>query len=134
MKKNNYIKNDIYKVESNKTIPILEPFKSELPSENNLFDEEITISTNGLYDDNRIRIIIYQEDDIINIFTASFEGELGLCHAGFSITKEEYEKFPSICKFIEKAFIEGVYSEYGASMTTHLSKEKFQEKDITDDL
>lgn len=124
---------NVYHIEKDKTIPILES-EIELPTKNNIFDEEITINVDGIYIDNRIRLVINKKQDYISIYTASFEEQGGLCYWQFDLSNEEYMKFKTINDFINAVFIEGCYNDFGVSVATGKHKEDFADKDITDDM
>ena len=125
---------DIYKIQRDKIIPILKDYISNLPTENNVFDEEIIFNnSNGIYVDNRIRVIIHQEKDFFVMYDASFQKNGGLCYGEISLTKEEFKKFDTIENFIQKVYVEGCYSDIGVSVATGKTKEDFIDKDIKED-
>ena len=124
-----------YKLEKDKIIPIMVDVDfPKLPIENNLFDEEITIDTDGIYIDNRIRLIIHKEKDCIEIYSANFQEQCGLCYWKFDLSYDEYKGFKSINEVINKVFIEGAYRDRGFSIATGMNKDYFETKDIIDDM
>lgn len=126
---------NIFKIQKNKTIPILKDYISNLPTTNNLFDEEIIFNNNDeIYVDNRIRIVIHQEGDYILIYDASFQEAGGLCYGEISMTNEEFKQFGTVENLIQKIYIEGCYSDRGVSVATGKTKEDFIDKDITEDM
>lgn len=70
------MKNNVYKIEKEKTIPISEKeITFSFKKGTILFDEEITINVDGIYDNNRLRLIIHKEVDTIDIFISAYEGK-----------------------------------------------------------
>ena len=87
-----------------------------------LFDEEIVINTDGIYDNNRLRLIIHKEVDTIDVFISAYEGKAGRCYRNFLITEEEYSKYSDIQEFVKKVLIDGEYDDLGISVATGLDK------------
>ena len=67
---------DIYRIEKQKTIPINQKEIYFPKNDGNIiFNEEITLlgdNVDGIYDNNRLRLIIHKDKDLIDIFVASY--------------------------------------------------------------
>jgi len=126
-------KENIYKIEKEKIIPILES-EILLPIKNNIFDEEITINVDGIYIDNRIRLVINKKQHYISVYSASFQDAGGLCYWQFDIPNSEYMKFRTINDFVQSVFVDGCYNDIGISIATGKHKSEFIDKDITDEM
>lgn len=112
---------NVFKVEKEKTIPVRnEEISFSLDKGTVLFDEEIIINTDGIYDNNRLRLIIHKEVDTIDIFISAYEGKAGRCYRNFLIAEEEYLKYPTIQEFVKKGLIDGEYNDLGISVATGL--------------
>lgn len=110
---------NVFKIEKEKTIPVIdEEINFSLSKGTVLFDEEITINTEEIYDNNRLRLIIHKEVDTINVFISAYEGKAGRCYRNFLITKEEYSKYSNIQEFVKKGLIDGEYNDLGISVAT----------------
>ena len=119
---------EIYRIEKQKTIPINQK-EIYFPTndENIIFNEEITLlgnNANGIYDNNRIRLIIHKDKDLIDIFSASYEQDAGLCYWSFGISSEEYSKFTNMNDLIKQIFIEGIYIDKGVSIATGITEKE----------
>lgn len=114
---------NVFKVEKEKTIPVMdEEISFSLDKGTVLFDEEIVINTDGIYDNNRLRLIIHKEVDTIDVFISAYEGKAGRCYRNFLITEEEYSKYSDIQEFVKKVLIDGEYDDLGISVATGLDK------------
>lgn len=112
---------NVFKVEKEKTIPVMdEEISFSLDKGTVLFDEEIVINTDGIYDNNRLRLIIHKEIDTIDVFISAYEGKAGRCYRNFLITEEEYSKYSDIQEFVKKGLIDGEYDDLGISVATGL--------------
>ncbi len=117
------MKKDIFKIEKEKNIPISDKeIMFSFDKGSILFDEEITINVDSIYEDNRVRLIIHKEEDTIDIFRAAFEKKVGLCYWNFLITENEYSKYSNIHDFVKKVLIDGEYSDLGISVATGMNK------------
>lgn len=63
----------VFIIVENKTIPINKKEIYFSTREGILFDNEIIINVDGIYNNNRLRLIIHEEEDIVDIFTASYQ-------------------------------------------------------------
>ncbi len=122
---------DIYRIEKQKTIPINRKEIYFPKNDGNIiFNEEITLlgdDLDGIYDNNRLRLIIHKDKDLVHIFIASYEQDSGLGYWSFSLSLEEYAKFTNMNDLIKQIFIEGIYVDRGVSMATGI-----KEKEATD--
>lgn len=116
--------NNVFVIVDNKTIPINKKEIYFSTKEGILFDNEIIINVDGIYDNNRLRLIIHEEEDIVDIFTASYQKRAGLCYHNFTLMKDEYSDFQDINDFVKKVLIEGQYMERGINMIMSISKTK----------
>lgn len=121
--KNGVSENNIYIINKEKTIPVNDLLKIIKLDGKILFDEEITIFEDGIYQDNKIRIIIEDSENYVNVFSADFEEQCGLAYWIVNFHKKEFEKFKSIEEFIDDVFIKGFYSNKGISIATGMKKE-----------
>ena len=122
---------DIYRIEKQKTIPINRKEIYFPKNDGNIiFNEEISLlgdDLDGIYDNNRLRLIIHKDKDLVHIFIASYEQDSGLGYWSFSLSLEEYAKFTNMNDLIKQIFIEGIYVDRGVSMATGI-----KEKEATD--
>lgn len=132
IQKNGVSEKKIYIINEEKTIPVNELLKIIKLDGELLFDEEITIFEDGIYQDNKIRIIIEESKNYINVFSADFEEQCGLAYWIVNFQKKEFEKFKSIEEFINEVFIKGLYSGKGISIATGMKKENIldNEKEV----
>lgn len=119
---------EIYRIEKQKTIPINQK-EIYFPTNdgNIIFNEEITLlgdDANGIYDNNRIRLIIHKDKNLIDIFSASYEQDSGLGYWSFGISLEEYSKFTDMNDLVNQIFIEGIYIDRGISMATGITEKE----------
>lgn len=130
------MENMIFKIEKNKTIPIN---KKDIifPIKNNIiFDEEITLLDENIpknYTENRIRLIIHKDVDLIDVFYASYQ-KCGLCYNCLGFSPEEYAKFTDINDLVKQLLIEGKYSSYGIGIATGVkSKDAYKLLETNDE-
>lgn len=119
---------EIYRIEKQKTIPINQK-EIYFPTNdgNIIFNEEITLlddDSKGIYDNNRIRLIIHKDKNLIDIFSASYEQDSGLGYWSFGISLEEYSKFTDMHDLVNQIFIEGIYIDRGISMATGITEKE----------
>ena len=114
----------VFIIVENKTIPINKKEIYFSTREGILFDNEIIINVDGIYNNNRLRLVIHEEEDIVDIFTASYQKRAGLCYHNFVLMKDEYSDFQDINDFVKKVLIEGQYMDRGVNMIMGISKTK----------
>ncbi len=110
-----------FKIEENKTIPINKKDILFPTNDNIIFDEEITLlgeNIKDIYAENKIRLIIHKDIELIDVFFASFQKQGGLCYNSLGLSPEEYFEFKDINDFVKKVLIEGKYSDYGIAIAT----------------
>ena len=132
--KNGVNKNQYYLINEERTIPVSDFFKILRLDGELIFDEEITIFEDGIYEDNKIRIRIEKNDSGINVFSADYEEQCGLAYCIMRFSNKEFREFDSIEDFIDKVFIKGYYDSRGISIATGRKKEdaiKEQEIELT---
>lgn len=115
------MKENIFRIEKNKTIPINKNDISFSTKENIIFDEEITLldeNVKNIYAENRVRLIIHKDTDLIDVFFASYQKQGGLCYNCIGFSPKEYDNFKSINNLVQKILIEGEYSDYGIGVAT----------------
>ncbi len=115
------MENKNFKIEKNKTIPINKKDIIFPTNDNIIFDEEITLlgeNIKDIYVENKIRLIIHKDTDLIDVFFASFQKQGGLCYNSLEFSLEEYNEFKDIDDFVQKVLIEGKYSDYGIGIST----------------
>ena len=91
--------------------------------DNIIFDEEITLldeNVKNIYIDNRVRLIIHKDTDLIDVFFASYQKQGGLCYNNIGFSPKEYNDFKNINNLVQKILIEGEYSDYGIGIATEV--------------
>lgn len=114
----------VFIIAENKTIPINKKEINFSTREGVLFDNEIIVNVDDIYTNNRLRLIIHKEEDIVDIFTASYQKKAGLCYHNFVLMKDEYSNFQDMNDFVKKVLIEGQYMDRGINMIMGISKKK----------
>ncbi len=113
-----------------KTIPTNIDKDYVIPKNNVIFDEEIQIKEQGIYINNRVRVIIQDLNTHYGITAFDYEYSGGWCALYQEIGKD---KVKDIIDLINKDFIEGKFVDYGTSVATgKFPKDYEQDKDDID--
>lgn len=83
--------------------------------------EEITLldeTLQNIYAENRIRLIIHKNTNLIDVFFTSYQKQSGLCYNYMELFSKEYDNFKSINDLVQKILIEGEYSDYCIGIAT----------------
>jgi len=121
--KNGANKSKYFLINDEKTIPVDDFLKLIKLDGELIFDEEITIFEDGIYEDNKVRIRIEKNDNGISVFSADFEEQCGLAYCIMRFSNKEFNEFKSLEDLINKVFIKGYYDGRGISIATGLKRE-----------
>lgn len=114
-------KTTFYTISKTKTIPIPKEAMTSISKEKILFDDEIVINVDNIYENNRVRLIIYETENDAEILVASYQKNVGLCYHSILMMKDEYSHFSDINKCIRDILIEGKYMERGDGISTDIA-------------
>lgn len=125
---------NLYTIEKEKIIPILDEYKILKLTGEIIFDEEITINQDDIYVDNRIRITIEKDKFGVNVYSADYQKQCGLGYWTLSFTEKEFEEFGSIDNFINEVFILGTHNDRGTSIATGIMNDETIEEKFSYDM
>lgn len=118
-----------------KTIPTNLDKAYSIPKDNVIFDEEIQIKEQGIYINNRVRVVVQDLGSHYGVTSFDYEKCSGWCALYQEISKDNAK---DVIDLINKDFIEGRFVDYGVSVATGKFPEDYEqsndELDISDNI